>query len=97
LPVWVCRSAVGDPICARERAADVGSLRGEIIEGKTGFVFQAENTGELAHTIRRYFESDLFRELDQRRQWIRRYANERSSWAKVAATTKTVYAELLED
>jgi D-inositol-3-phosphate glycosyltransferase len=76
-------------------AADVGSLREEIVEGKTGFVFEAENADELADAIRNYFQSDLFRELDQRRQWIQDYANERYSWAKVAAVTAKVYSNLL--
>jgi glycosyltransferase involved in cell wall biosynthesis len=76
-------------------AADVGSLKEEIIEGETGFVFKTAEAGDLANTIRRYFDSNLFRELDQRRQWIRQYANERYSWAKVAATTTAVYSQLL--
>jgi glycosyltransferase involved in cell wall biosynthesis len=76
-------------------AADVGSLKEEIIEGETGFVFKAEDVSDLANTIRRYFDSDLFRELDQRGRWIQRYANERYSWAKVAAITTTVYSNLL--
>ena len=78
-------------------AADVGSLREEIIEGQTGFLFDAENADDLADVIQSYFQSDLFNELDERRQWIRQYANDRYSWAKVAVATKTIYSELVED
>lgn len=78
-------------------AADVGSLKEEIIEGKTGFVFEPGNSNKLAEQIRHYFQSDLYHELEQRRSWIRDYANERYSWAKVSAATEAVYSELLKD
>ena len=68
-------------------AADVGTLREEIIEGKTGFVFRAQDPSDLALKIDRYFQSDLFRNLETQRAEIRRYANERYSWRKVAAIT----------
>ena len=77
-------------------AADVGSLREEIIEGKTGFVFKSEDSSELAQVIQAYFESELFRNLERRRPEIREYANERYSWNKVAAKTTGVYSSLLK-
>jgi len=42
-------------------AAEVGSLKQEIIEGETGFVFKPQDSSDLAKTIRLYFESELFR------------------------------------
>ena len=77
------RSSFGLPVIA----ADVGSLKEEIIEGKTGFVFPAKNPAALAKTIETYFNSDLFNNLAHRRTEIREYANERDSWAKVVAST----------
>ena len=47
-------------------AADVGSLKDEIVEGKTGFVFRPEDPVDLARTIERYFASDLYAELNSR-------------------------------
>jgi glycosyltransferase involved in cell wall biosynthesis len=76
-------------------AADVGSLKEEIIEGKTGWVFPAGDSPALARAIEGYFVSDLFKHLEHRRQEIRNYANERYSWTKVATITKQVYARLL--
>lgn len=76
-------------------AADVGSLREEIVEYKTGFVFRPQNAADLAKTIEKYFASDLYRDLDQKRQTIRDYANERYSWSKSAAMTTKVYSDLL--
>jgi D-inositol-3-phosphate glycosyltransferase len=76
-------------------AADVGTLKEEIIEGKTGFVFRPEDPVDLAKTIERYFASDLFANLDSRRQEISRYAKERYSWDAVGQLTIGVYANLL--
>jgi len=76
-------------------AADVGSLRGDIIEGKTGFVFRPDDPADLARTVERYFSSDLFGNLNTRRQEIRDYATERHSWDVVGHMTMGVYAGLL--
>jgi len=76
-------------------AADVGNLKEEIIEGKTGFVFKPRNPSDLARKIDEYFKSELFQNLETRRAKIREYANEQYSWSTVAATTTAVYSELL--
>ena len=76
-------------------AADVGSLKEEIIEGQTGFVFKQRDSSDLAGKIDRYFNSDLFHNLESRRADIKAYANERYSWNKVAAITTTVYSNVL--
>jgi D-inositol-3-phosphate glycosyltransferase len=76
-------------------AADVGDLREEIVEGKTGFVFKAKDSSDLARTIRNYFSSDLFRELGSRRAEIKAYANETYSWTKVATITTAIYSRVL--
>ena len=76
-------------------AADVGSLKEEIIEGQTGFVFKPQDSSDLASKIDKYFNSELFRNLETRRAEIKAYANERYSWDKVAAITTSVYSRLL--
>ena len=76
-------------------AADVGSLRDEIVEGKTGFVFMREDPVDLAKAIERYFASDLYANLNSRRREIRDYATERHSWDVVGQITMSVYAGLL--
>jgi glycosyltransferase involved in cell wall biosynthesis len=76
-------------------AADVGTLREEIIEGETGFLFTPRDSSDLARKIHNYFNSDLFRNLETRRLEIKAYANERYSWDKVAAVTTSVYSRLL--
>jgi D-inositol-3-phosphate glycosyltransferase len=76
-------------------AADVGNLKEEIIEGKTGFIFRPRDSSDLANKIEKYFDSELFRDLDIRRAQIKEYANERYSWSKVATIIKAVYSQLL--
>lgn len=78
-------------------AADVGSLREEIIEGETGFVFRAADEGDLAKAIRVYFSSELYANLEHRREKIRNFASDRYSWSKVAAIVTGVYSSLLTD
>jgi D-inositol-3-phosphate glycosyltransferase len=76
-------------------AADVGSLAEEVVEGRTGFLCKPCDPVELANAIETYFESDLFKELNSRRQEIRAYANKRHSWDLVGGMTRAVYEELL--
>ncbi|HZR64424.1 MAG TPA: glycosyltransferase family 4 protein [Terriglobales bacterium] len=76
-------------------AADVASLKNEIIEGKTGLVFRAQDPSDLASKIDEYFNSELFSNLENTRFQIKQYANDRYSWSKVADITKTVYSNLL--
>jgi D-inositol-3-phosphate glycosyltransferase len=77
-------------------AADVGSLKDDIVEGKTGFTFRPEDPADLARAIKQYFASDLYAELNSRRQEIQNYANERHSWEVVGQITSGVYASLLQ-
>jgi D-inositol-3-phosphate glycosyltransferase len=76
-------------------ATDVGSLREDIVEGRTGFVCQPRDSSDLARTIDKYFESELCRDLESRRLEIKKYANEKYSWSTVAAITTDVYSNLV--
>jgi D-inositol-3-phosphate glycosyltransferase len=75
-------------------ATDVGELRKDIIEGRTGFLCRPCDADSLAEAIRKYFESDLFRELESRKQEIRNHALARHSWEEVSAITSDVYRKL---
>lgn len=77
-------------------AADVGSLAEDIIEGKTGFVCKPRDSDGLARTIEHYFESDLYRQLEDRRRGILDDVLSKHSWSEVAGITRDVYSELLE-
>ncbi len=77
-------------------AADVGSLKDDIQEGKTGFVFKPEDPADLARTIEKYFASDLYAGLDARRQDIRNYTVQHHSWEAVGQITTRMYGGLPE-
>jgi len=76
-------------------ASDVGALREDIIEGKTGLICAPRDPSDLAAKIEAYFSSDLYSELEARRQEIREFANEQYSWTRVAEITTSVYHSLL--
>jgi glycosyltransferase involved in cell wall biosynthesis len=75
-------------------AADVGALREEIVEGRTGYVFPPRDVPGLKRAVERYFTSELYAGRNEQRAAIRAYAQERYSWAKVAQMTTAVYARL---
>ena len=77
--------------------SDVGALRDDILEGRTGFVCAPRDAASLAATLKKYFASDLFLQLATRRQDIFDFANDRYSWSKVAAITTDVYHRLLQN
>ncbi len=76
-------------------ATDVGSLRDDIIEGKTGLVCKPCDAADLARSIEKYFSSELFSNLNLHRQHIREFATARHSWDVVGNKTRAVYQELL--
>jgi D-inositol-3-phosphate glycosyltransferase len=77
-------------------ATDVGSLREDIIEGRNGLVCKPCDAASLAESIETYFSSELYRQLEHRRQAIRDSARERHSWTKVGEITQDVYSNLLK-
>ncbi len=75
-------------------AADVGSLKEEIVEGKTGFVCRREAPEDLADKINQFFNSELYKNLESYRSEIEEYANEKYSWQSIGETTCAVYSRL---
>jgi D-inositol-3-phosphate glycosyltransferase len=76
-------------------AADVGSLKEEIVEGTTGFVFRSDDPVDLARALEEHFASDLFADLEKHRHEIREFALKRHSWELVSKVTTGIYAGLL--
>jgi len=76
-------------------ATDVGSFAEDIVEGKTGFICKPSDAAGLAEAIQKYFESDLFLELEHRRSGIREYVLSTNSWDRVGDLTIGVYSALL--
>jgi len=95
---YVCQSGVlflaynfGLPVIA----ADVGTLREDVVEGVTGYVCRPKDEVDLAQKIQQYFGSDLFAELQINRKAIQTFAKQRNSWEIVGTTTSAVYKSLL--
>ncbi len=77
-------------------ATDVGSLREDIVEGATGFVCKVDDPDDFARTMCAYFGSDLFRNLEGRREAIIRRLHETHSWTSIGETLYHVYETLAE-
>jgi len=77
-------------------AADVGAFAEDVVGDRTGFLFQTGDAKNLADTIERYFESDLYARLSMHRIKIRAYAAERHSWTAVAQMTRDVYSRMTQ-
>jgi D-inositol-3-phosphate glycosyltransferase len=75
-------------------ASDVGSLREDIVDDETGYIFQPKDSVDLARVIDKYFTSDLYRGLEHRRPQIRESARRRYSWETVGEITRDVYTRL---
>lgn len=76
-------------------ATDVGSLREDVVEGKTGLVCNPRDPIDLARAIHNYFESDLYKHLGQHRSEISNYTSQTNSWDVAAEKTAEIYDELV--
>ncbi len=72
-------------------ATDVGSLAEDVSIGQTGFVSQPKSSIDLAKTLRQFFDSELYLNLDSRRSQIVEYAKDKYSWQKVSKITLAAY------
>jgi D-inositol-3-phosphate glycosyltransferase len=78
-------------------ATDVGSLRDDILEDRTGYVSAPRDPSAFAATINRYFASEMYRESERTRCFIQAHANERHSWETVSKITGEVYRGLVQN
>jgi len=78
-------------------AADVGCLRDDIVEGRTGYVCRSDDSVEFANALEKYFQSELFENLQQYREQIRAEAIKRHSWDFTGERTCLVYRQLSEE
>jgi glycosyltransferase involved in cell wall biosynthesis len=76
-------------------ATEVGSLKRDIVEGRTGFVCKPRDAPDLARAIRAYFASPLHRDLARARGDIRTFASANNAWATNAAMTVDAYRRLV--
>lgn len=77
-------------------ATDVGSLREDILEDRTGYVAAPRDPVAFAEIISRYFASEMYRTPDLTRNFIQTHANERHSWGTVGRITHDVYRNVTQ-
>jgi glycosyltransferase involved in cell wall biosynthesis len=75
-------------------ASDVGGLSESVKEGVTGYVCRPEDPADLARTIALYFDSELFKRLEERRETIIRDVNQSHSWNNIGEATCRVYTKV---
>lgn len=78
-------------------ATDVGSLKEEVLVGQTGFICEPGNAMALAHCIQKYFQSDLYRNLEKRRPEIQDFVKEKHSWNQIANIIITAYSQIVRE
>lgn len=77
-------------------ASDVGSLRDDVVEGRTGYICQPENADSLAAKIEYYFRSDLYGNLSEHRENIIKHGSEQHSWQRTGEKTFDLYKKLTQ-
>lgn len=77
-------------------ATDVGSLKEDIIEGRTGYLCEPNDPVALSEAIVKYFTSDLYENLDRQREQIACWARREYSWDSIGEKTFTFYKRVLE-
>ena len=75
-------------------ATDVGSFAEDIVPGVSGYVCRANDPEDLARTIETFFESELFRTLEEQRPRIKDSVQASHSWEIAAARTREIYIGL---
>jgi glycosyltransferase involved in cell wall biosynthesis len=75
-------------------AADVGSMKDDIVEGENGFSFRAEDPEDMARVFQIFFQSNLYKNLAALRDGIQQRAEQLHSWDIVGRKTLEVYRGL---
>jgi glycosyltransferase involved in cell wall biosynthesis len=76
-------------------AADVGSMREDVLEGETGLMFNPGDVRDLIDKIRTYFANQAAEDRETAQRRISAYRRERFSWQTNAERTCAVYESLL--
>jgi glycosyltransferase involved in cell wall biosynthesis len=76
-------------------AADVGALKEDVVEGKTGYIFPPRDSGALAQCIEKFFTSDMYLQNEAARREIRARVLENNSWSKVGGIIRAAYRRLV--
>jgi glycosyltransferase involved in cell wall biosynthesis len=70
---------------------DIGNFKNDVIENKTGYLVEPENPKKLAEVISAYFETGLYKNLEETRTDIQDWARQNYSWEAIGVETKALY------
>lgn len=68
-----------------------------IIEGEAGIAFKRRNAAAPVRAVPKYFQTDLYLQLESRRHEILRVANKEHSWSNVGSIITAAYKALLHE
>jgi D-inositol-3-phosphate glycosyltransferase len=72
-------------------ATDVGSMRKDIVEQRTGLICRPRDAADLARALMEFFTGDLYQRGDFTRRDVEAFGEERHNWAPIAATIAREY------
>jgi glycosyltransferase involved in cell wall biosynthesis len=75
--------------------SDVGCIKEDINKGQNGLLCNPRDSKDLAKKIEAFFDSDLYTELDLRRDLIKEAALAEHSWDSIGLTLLEVYKDIL--
>lgn len=75
-------------------ASDVGSLREDIVNGETGFIYDIKKPDDFIKKILEYFQSDIYKDLKKYRNKIIDYGREKYSNDKIGLSLRSIYAKM---
>jgi D-inositol-3-phosphate glycosyltransferase len=73
---------------------DAGSMREDVIEGRTGFVCRASDASDLARSLDGFFGSALLADRERVRVDIVNIARSKYSWESISATIAKTYEDV---
>lgn len=89
--VLVLAYTLGLPVVA----TDVGAMREEVDEGRTGFLCRPADPGALAAAIAKFFTSSLYLDSATARNELREYSRRRYGWSAVTGAMRSEFERLV--
>ncbi len=77
-------------------ATRVGNFENDIQEAKTGILAQGEGVIAFSHAITQFFNSEMFKNIELTRQYIKTWSAKQYSWDSIGAQTYDLYKQLVE-
>lgn len=76
-------------------ATRVGNFENDIIHDKTGLIIESTTPQAIAQSIQTYFNSEMYENLPETRQFIKNWSYEKYSWEKIGNDTCQLYSKVM--